>query len=199
MNEERIILFDISGVLVELEGMSDFVKWTGMDKKEIIPRWLNSSSARDLERGYIDFESFYHEFVKEWNVTLNYQELHSVFESWVKRAIPGAIALLDELSDKYTLACLTNTNSVQWPVVQKTINSDKYFKHQFVSYEMGMVKPDSEIYEHVANELGCSKENIIFFDDSEMNVKAAIEVGIQPFLVKSPEAASDELRKMGLI
>ena len=59
MNEERIILFDLSGVLVELGGMPDFAKWTGMEKEEIIPRWLKSSSARDLERGYINFESFH--------------------------------------------------------------------------------------------------------------------------------------------
>lgn len=199
MNEERIILFDLSGVLVELGGMHDFVKWTGMKKEEIIPRWLKSSSARDLERGYISFENFHSEFVKEWNVSLTRLELLSAFESWVKRAIPGAIELLEQLSDKYTLACLTNTNSLQWPIVQRTINSDKYFKYQFVSHEIGKVKPDSDIYQYVVNELGVAKEYLIFLDDSELNVKAAIDEGIESICVKSPNEAREALKTFGLI
>ena len=199
MNEERIILFDISGVLVELGGLPDFIKWTGMEKEEIIPRWLKSNSARDLERGYINFETFHSQFVKEWDVSLTYEELFSAFESWVKSEISGAIELLEELSGNYTLACLTNTNSVQWPVVQKTINCNKYFKHQFVSYELGKVKPDSNIYQYVLNELDIPKENIIFFDDSEMNVKAAIGEGIKSYMVKSPKEAYNVLKGMDLI
>ena len=199
MNEKRIILFDLSGVLVELGGMSDFVKWTGMKKEEIIPRWLKSSSARDLERGFINFDSFYSEFIDEWDASVTYQELFSAFELWVKRAMPGAIELLDELSGKYTLACLTNTNSVQWPIVQKTINANKYFKHQFVSNELGKVKPDPDIFQHVVKKLNVPKEHIVFFDDSEMNVKAAINEGIESFHVKSPEEARNVLKGMGLI
>ena len=70
---------------------------------------------------------------------------------------------------------------------------------QFVSHELGKVKPDSEIYQYVQNKLGISKENIIFFDDSEINVKAAINFGIKSFLVQNPQEVRNILKEMKLI
>ena len=193
MNKELIILFDLSGVLVELGGMPDFVKWTGMSTDDIGSQWLKSESVRSFERGHSSFEAFHAHFVKEWNVSISSKELFEAFESWVKSAIPGAIDLLSELSDKYTLACLTNTNPVQWPVVQRTIETHKYFKFQFASHEVGKIKPDSDAYEHVIDTLGVPAKNIIFLDDSLINVEAASEMGMKAFHVKGAIAARNAL------
>jgi glucose-1-phosphatase len=198
MNKDRIILFDLSGVLVELGGMPDFVKWTGKSTEDIGIHWLKSESVRDFERGNISFEEFYSIFVTEWKVKISYQELFESFESWVERAFPGAIDLLSELKNKYTLACLTNTNSVQWPVVRQTIEADKYFDYQFASHLMGKVKPDAEAYLHVVDTLGVSPDRIVFFDDSIMNVNSASYVGIKSIHVKGVDSVRDSLLELGL-
>lgn len=199
MNRDLIILFDLSGVLVELGGMPDFIKWTGKSADDIGSHWLKSEAVRNFERGHISFEEFHANFVKEWNVSITCKGLFEAFESWVESAFPGAIDLLSELSGKYTLACLTNTNSVQWPVVQKTIETDKYFEHQFASHEVGKIKPDFEAYEHVINTLGTPAKNIIFLDDSVINVSAASEVGMKALHVKGAIAARNALLENALL
>lgn len=199
MNKELILLFDLSGVLVELGGMPDFVKWTGKSVDDIGALWLASPSTRNFERGHISFEEFHTNFVKEWNVSITSNDLFEAFESWVERAFPGAVDLLSELSNQYTLACLTNTNSVQWPIVQKTIEANKYFEYQFASHEVRKIKPDSEAYEHVIDTLGIPAKNIIFLDDSAINVKAACEVGMKAFHVKGAIAARNALIENALL
>ncbi len=111
------MLFDLSGVLVELGGMPDFVKWTGRSTADIGAHWLKSESVRSFERGFIGFEDVHALFVEEWDVDISCAALSGSFESWVEKAYPGALELLCDLAGRYTLACLTNTNSVQWPVV----------------------------------------------------------------------------------
>lgn len=186
MTQEKIILFDIGGVLIDLGGMPKFVEWTGMTPHDIMAQWLMSPGVRAFESGQIGFTAFHHSFVDEWQMEMTEDALYSFFASWVKQTKPGAIALLDELRGRYTLACLTNTNAVHWPVVQATIETDKNFTHQFVSHLLGKLKPDAEMYEHVIEALGVSAENIIFFDDSAKNVAGAQRFGIQAYQVNTP-------------
>jgi HAD superfamily hydrolase (TIGR01509 family) len=173
MKDFQIILFDLSGVLVELGGMPDFVKWTGRTPSDIGSAWLTSESTRNFERGITDFSTFHKAFVDEWNVDISNSELESYFRQWVKAAYPETKNLLEELKGRLPLACLTNTNSIQWPVVKETIEADYFFDHQFVSHLMGKVKPDAEVYEHVIDSLQVPPSSIVFLDDSILNVEQA--------------------------
>lgn len=184
MNPDQVILFDVSGVLVELAGMPDFMKWTGRSADDTGSHWLMSESVRDFESGRIHFQEFHTLFVDEWKVNITRKNLSEAFESWVMQAVPGALELLHELKNQYTLACLTNTNSIQWPVIQETIETETNFEHQFVSYIMGKVKPDAETYEYVIKSLSVPAENIVFLDDSAKNVAAANAIGINAYQVK---------------
>ena len=194
-----IILFDLSGVLIELGGMSDFIRWTKLRKEEIISRWLYSKSVRNFERGLINFEEFHLGFLKEWNISIEQQELFNAFESWAKEPMMGAFPLLDDLLGKYPMACLSNTNSVQWPIVRQTVRANKYFERQFTSHQIGKIKPDSDIYQYVIGELGIIAQEIFFLDDSELNVSAAQKEGINAVKVNGPRDARMALEQWGFL
>jgi len=199
MTESPVVLFDISGVLIELGGMPDFIRWTGKTAEDIGSLWLESESVRSFERGFIDFETFHKCFVEEWNVEISYSELRSHFELWVQQAFPGTNELLSELGTKYELACLANTNCIQWPVVKSTIEIDRHFKNQFASHEIGKVKPDDEAFEYVLEELGVSPDQVVFLDDSNTNVAAALRLGINALQVKGTDSVREALSEIGII
>jgi putative hydrolase of the HAD superfamily len=48
----------------------------------------------------------------------------------------------------------------------------------FLSYEIGLRKPDSNLYEHVLNEINLKADETIFVDDSRANIKGAEKLGI---------------------
>jgi putative hydrolase of the HAD superfamily len=59
----------------------------------------------------------------------------------------------------------------------------------FVSWRMGMVKPDVAIYEAVAHQINVEASNCLFLDDVQDNVDAARKAGMTPLLFSTREIA----------
>ena len=51
-------------------------------------------------------------------------------------------------------------------------------EHIFCSFELGLLKPDPQIYKTVREKLGCKFNEIIFIDDKKKNTDAAAALGI---------------------
>lgn len=84
----------------------------------------------------------------------------------------------------YRTAVLSNTNEIHW---QKAIRDfftidgmtvDDYFDDIFLSCDMGLVKPDADIYRKVIEGLQCQPGDVLFIDDSAKNCAAAEALGI---------------------
>jgi HAD superfamily hydrolase (TIGR01509 family) len=195
----QLVLFDVSGVLVELGGMPDFVRWTGRSPNDIASQWLTSECARHFESGQIDFSSFYEKFVEEWQLCVSAEELSDSFERSVSRLLPGALDLINELKARYPLACFTNTNSIQWPIVQRTIRVEDSFDHAFASHLIGQVKPDVAAFQYVLEVLQIPAESIVYLDDSMLNVSAAQAIGLAAHHVVGVAEARKALETLGLL
>ncbi|MFC6354859.1 HAD family hydrolase [Luethyella okanaganae] len=65
------------------------------------------------------------------------------------------------------------------------------FEHVFVSGELGLVKPDAAIYEHVLDQLGIVATQMVFVDNRPANVRGAEALGITTHLFTS----AGELRR----
>lgn len=76
-----------------------------------------------------------------------------------------------------------------------------HFDEEIISCEVGLVKPEREIYELLLTRYGLRPEETIFIDDRQENVDAAAELGITPFLFdrRNPEKSCEELKiKLGI-
>lgn len=63
----------------------------------------------------------------------------------------------------------------------------EHFDHLTFSYELGLVKPQREIYEHALGGLGVSSAQALFLDDRPRNIEGAIEAGLEAQLYSSWE------------
>ncbi len=87
----------------------------------------------------------------------------------------------------YRTAILSNTNQIHWEKAVRdffTVGGlavDDYFDHVFLSCDLGMVKPDDDIFREVLAQLGEMGQNVLFIDDSEKNCRAAERNGIRSF------------------
>ncbi|TPX00994.1 HAD-IA family hydrolase, partial [Schumannella luteola] len=52
------------------------------------------------------------------------------------------------------------------------------FEAVFVSAELGLLKPDAEIYRHVAEELEIELDRMVFIDNKAVNVEGAAALGV---------------------
>ncbi|MCP4125081.1 MAG: HAD-IA family hydrolase [Bacteroidetes bacterium] len=99
---------------------------------------------------------------------------------------------IEALSKRFNLYLLSNTNSIHyqswWNTIREQFGPDRFervFKGFFYSHELGVMKPNPEIY-HVVHEgmKSPAMESCLFFDDNPANVMAAKRFGWQAMVVK---------------
>ena len=83
------------------------------------------------------------------------------------------------LKDRYKLALLSNASSdyLRNELAQRGI--EKYFDEIVISSELGLIKPEPAIFEHIMEKLGVEPQQCIFTDDNPKHVEAAEKLGIQ--------------------
>ena len=61
------------------------------------------------------------------------------------------------------------------------------------SYQEHLIKPNPEIYELIIKRFNLNKNETIFFDDKEKNVKAAKETGLKSIVFTSLQDIKDNI------
>lgn len=184
---------------MKLGGMPKFIEWTGLTAQQIKQRWLEEDCVVKYETGRMTNGEFANRIVSTWGLPIEPEEFLSELRSWASELYPGSIELLQQVRERRSIACLTNTNPIQWPRVRDELGLGIMFHHHFVSYEMGQVKPFREAYEYVVNDTRVPPSRILFFDDSEANVVAGREVGIHSYLVDDLSQIRDTLAAKGIV
>jgi len=174
------LLFDLGGVIVELRGQPILNEWMGTDDtpEDVWEKWLTSKAPRAFESGKIGKEDFASMIVDELSLTVSTDEFLRYFTSLPIGPYPGAIELLESLKLRYSTALFSNSNIVHWDRKMNEMHLRTVFDHHFASHIMGKVKPDIEAFEQVVSELSVSPTRILFFDDNQMNVEAAQQLGM---------------------
>src|SRR5690606_14443082 len=84
---------------------------------------------------------------------------------------------------KFQLLLLSNTNEIHINWVEKNIGHFNRFKSCFekfyLSYEIGMRKPDVDVFDFVLKDNGTRPENMLFIDDTKTHTDSAKKLGIQ--------------------
>ena len=70
---------------------------------------------------------------------------------------------------------------------------NELFVHPYVSYEMGLRKPQAEIYQAVVSESGLIPQETLFIDDLLENVQAAVSCGWHGWHKPSDQELCDAL------
>ncbi|MDA8278022.1 MAG: HAD family phosphatase [Actinomycetota bacterium] len=204
MNEtdkhNQVIFFDLGGVLGDFGGISTLHQISSLkDDAELWHRWLSSPSVRDFESGRTSLDRFVVEIAKEWEFSISPNEFKDQFLSWVKGPIDGAFELLSSIKEKIQIGCMSNTNEPHWTNTISHWDFVKLFDYPVLSFQVGMLKPDPEIFAYLTAVSGRKPNQIIFLDDNQINVDAAIQSGIQAFQVNGVEGCQRVLKELEIL
>lgn len=94
---------------------------------------------------------------------------------------------------------LTNMEAETYPLRVKRFPFMRWFDGTVVSSFEGVVKPEPEIFGRLLERFNLAPERTLFVDDSQRNVDAARELGIQAALFESPAALEQLLTEAGLL
>ena len=142
------------------------------------------SLAAKRRLGYLPETPYFYEY-------LTPEEFLTRFTTWSRRVLPGARELLEQLRGRYRLAALSNSNELHWERNTNELRIIELFEFAIASHEVGLCKPNPQIYEIALERAKVSSPDaIVFFDDLATNVEAAKSVGLRAFQVRGV----DELR-----
>ncbi len=202
------IIFDLGDVIIPIDltaPIRNFAMLANLPEDEVRDLWMQHDIVGQYETGLIDDEGF-RSHVRQLLKTRN-----DVPDSWADEVIDTAwnTILLDlpverlervkELTTKYRVFLLSNTSPIHIRQVNKVLTQmneptlEEIFERVFYSYEVRMMKPSPEIYQHVLAEVGLVAEETAFFDDNAANIKAAAGLGIQAVHVQPPSTILDYL------
>jgi putative hydrolase of the HAD superfamily len=195
-----IVLFDLGGVLIEPGGIGTMRELSGIGTdEELWARWLSCRWVRRFEAGLCSPDEFAAGVVSDWRLGLEPGAFLEEFGAWVNDPFPGALELVAAVRDDVGVGCLSNTNAVQWHAHYEGTPVTETFEFRFLSFELGMVKPDREIFEEVAARLPVPPGRILFLDDNAANVTAAEATGFVGRHVRGVEEARRSLDAEGVL
>jgi putative hydrolase of the HAD superfamily len=130
--------------------------------------------------------------VADWGLDLEPDAFLEAFGGWPGGPYPGAVDLVGAVRAVAGVGCLSNTNALQWQAHFESTPISAAFELCFLSFELGMVKPDRAIFEEVAVRLPVPPGRVLFLDDNDVNVAGAAEAG---FVARSARGV-DEARRI---
>lgn len=103
------------------------------------------------------------------------EEIDKAMHDGVGEFYPETLKVMNFLKHKPVEICLLS-NAL--PNLSDTAQGLAHSENVFVSYKLGLLKPDIEIYQKVLLKLNAKPEEVIFIDDKPKNVNAAKSIGI---------------------
>lgn len=160
-----------------------------------------------FDRGQISVEEF-RNFIRERSgkADINDEEIDAAWNSLLLGVDSGTHEVLAELNKKYRTFLLSNINPIHYGYIMDYLkkefgfeSNDHLFEKTYYSHFVGLRKPDTAIFEKVLNENGLKPEETLFIDDIAANLEPAKALGIQTFLMKSPDTVQDLIKREGLL
>lgn len=179
----KTFLFDIGNVLVDFKFQFLFDRISADSGKPFL-----SLTARDLEmldaveKGVVTDA----EFVRYLNASKGLSwTLDEYIGIWAEMYTvnPVGRALFLEAQDR-GIPVYTLSNIAGHHIDAIEMNEPGFFDGAdglFLSYQMGLRKPDPQIYRRVLDELGAEGDDCLFLDDLPENVEAARAAGIHAY------------------
>jgi putative hydrolase of the HAD superfamily len=200
MSEIKNIVFDLGGVIVDINRTAAVNKFKeiGIDNiEEFIDPYRQRGIFRRIEEGSISRESFYEEICKIAGKKIDSKEIDQGWFDFLMPVDQKRLDFISELRKKYKVLLLSNTNAIimSWARSEQFSPAGKpldcYFDGLYLSYEMGCMKPDFDIFHKMIESSGIVPKETLFIDDSEANINAGNSLGFKTFLFKKENSFSE--------
>ena len=201
--EQRIrdIVFDIGGVLADFR-IKEFLSEKGFDGT-MIRRILNASVMSpywgQFERGELTEEEALRGFAStdpeiERELNLAYANIEGMLTSR-----DYAIPLIQGLHGAgYKVFYLSNYSKKAYDECGESLAFMPYMDGGVVSFQVGLTKPDSRVYQLFLERYGLAADECLFIDDTAENVSAAQALGFSALEFKNYEELPAALARHGV-
>ncbi|MEO6903200.1 MAG: HAD family phosphatase [Bacteroidia bacterium] len=197
INNYKNIIFDLGGVILNIDynlTVKAFAQLTTSNFDSLFSKAKQTNLFDLFEKGEITPVEFRKKLRSQLNCELADEAVDDCWNALLLDLPIERLHLLQKLASKHRIFLLSNTNEIhinRFNIYLKerfnVADLSTYFEKVYLSYEVGMRKPDEEIFYKVLNDNNLKPEETLFIDDSEQHIQAAKKIGINTYLLDVKE------------
>jgi putative hydrolase of the HAD superfamily len=199
----RAVIFDYGEVLCTQDRAAHqrLLSLTGLDR-ETFER-LYWRDRRDYDLGRMDGRGYWARFARDAGLSFTPAQIEQLIETDVIMWTLVSQPMLAWAQSLQRAGFLTAILSNMGPEVLRTMRQQftwlPAFNQLTWSCELGIAKPDPEIYRLTCGKLGIKPPEALFLDDRIENVQAAEQLGLQALQFRSVDQLHTDLASRNLL
>ncbi len=178
----RNVIFDFGGVLVRWQPEAVIASFYADDalRERVREAVIRHPDWVDIDRGTLSEDTAIERFAARMHrPAAEMRELMRQIKDSLT-ALPDSIALLEELVQRgVPVYGLSNMSAPIFALLRSRYDHWDRFRGIVISGEVGLVKPEPEIFHHIAERYGLLPAETVFIDDHLPNIESAGRLGFR--------------------
>ncbi|GGF40833.1 hypothetical protein GCM10011611_54080 [Aliidongia dinghuensis] len=174
-----IFILDVGGVLLRHDNEILYDRLAARCADPFAARSQLAASVHDqvIGSGHMSVADLHGTLVAEYGLAATYDAFLVLWSSHFS-AMPEMEPVMRALTARHRVVLFSNTNAAHWAHVTAYYPILSYARCAYLSFELGLVKPDPTAYRRVLTLEQCAAEDVVFVDDRAENVAAATALGM---------------------
>jgi len=171
-------LFDIGRVLLDFDfepSLSRLLPENTKNKSDYISQILNQKDT--LEAGIISPENFTSWALDVLGNNITAEQFQFAWQQIFTANTPMWKCAHKLANNGHQLILISNISAIHWPWILQTFPDFSLFKGSVLSFEIGFLKPQPEIYQHAITTFKLDPTTTIYIDDMAQNIVAGKQFG----------------------
>jgi HAD superfamily hydrolase (TIGR01509 family) len=197
----EVILFDLGNVILPFDHhqMGEKLLQFSLKKETEDPRKifaylfdLHTGAVNLYETGKMSSLEFFQSLKDFFHLQISFDEFTTIWND-IFTENEDVSNIIRSLKGKKKLGLVSNTNSLHFDYIASRFPVVRSFDRWILSHEVGFKKPSPEIYQRAIEWASVEPPTILFIDDMQRNVEAAVSLGIQAIRFVSTQQLQEEL------
>ena len=196
VNTEAFI-FDFFGVMASFDNDIVYARLAKhcRNQAEAFKNINGFESRREVITGQLTLPQIYDGLVEAHGLSLDYAGFECAWLEPYSTPIPGMAELVKALTPNHKVLLLSNVDRYYWDAIRTAHPESECFDALLLSCDLGMAKPDREIFLHASAVAGAAPSRCFFIDDTLANVEAARTLGFEAHWFKGVPGLLNELKQ----
>ena len=194
LQEIDAIIFDFGGVIIEVNMEMPYHKLLCLSQNpndDLIKNLKNLAFSYEI--GKINNQDFIDGIKSIIKLNLEDKEIQTIWNQMLGNVPSYMGKLLAHIKQEKRTFILSNTNPIHLEEAKrrfqesvKEYSFDSLFEKTYYSHEIGLHKPDHNIYSYVVKDSNLIPHRTLFIDDNYRNIEEAKKFGLQTILMNPP-------------
>lgn len=201
MNSRPVLLSDLGNVLIKVNrdhALELLERRLEVQREQLLPFFEDVHPLhRQLEVGAVHPSEFLRKMAEGIGKSdpIELDEIRTIYGTSFSR-MEKTIQAIDGFRPGIRVIVLSNTNAIDIPYIEEQFGLISWADDAILSYQVGMRKPNPEIFKYAIDTYDLAPERMLFIDDKSENINAARQVGLRAEIYQSAAQLRELLKEL---